>query len=88
MEDVMVDNAKILAKGQLTLPKDIREALGVSTGDRVTFIKRNNQVIIMNSALYAMKMLQEGMKGEAENAGLYSDEDVTDMIMKMRAEGK
>jgi hypothetical protein len=40
---------------------------------------------MMNSAVYAMKMLQEVMVGEAEKAGLYSDDDVVDMIMEMRA---
>jgi len=86
MESILVDNAKVMAKGQITLPKSIRTALGVSTGDRVTLIKQNDQVILMNSAVYAMKMLQAAMAGEAEKAGLYSDDDVAQMIMDMRAE--
>jgi AbrB family looped-hinge helix DNA binding protein len=86
MENVLVDNAKVMAKGQITLPKDIREALGVRTGDRVTLIRRNDQVIMMNAAIYAMKMLQMGMKGEAEKAGVNSYEDVTAMVAEMRAE--
>ena len=86
MNNMLVDNAKIMAKGQITLPKDIREALGVKTGDRVTLISQNNQVIMMNSAVYAMKMLQSSMKGEAEKTGLRSDEDVVDLVKKMRSE--
>ena len=88
MENILVDNAKVMAKGQITLPKDIRDALGVQAGDRVTLIRKDDQVIMMNAAVYAMKVLQEGMKGEAEKAGLYSDEDVVNMIMEMRAEEK
>jgi AbrB family looped-hinge helix DNA binding protein len=86
MQNVLVDNAKVMAKGQITLPKDIREALGVGTGDRVTLIRRDDQVIMMNSAIYAMKMLQQAMDGEAEKAGIESDDDVVRMIMEMRAE--
>lgn len=86
MQNVLVDNAKVMAKGQITLPKDIREALGVKTGDRVTLISQDNQVIMMNSAVYAMKMLQSSMEGEAEKAGLRSDEDVVDLVKKMRSE--
>ncbi len=86
MQTVLVDNAKVMAKGQITLPKDIREALGVKTGDRVTLISQNNQVIVMNSAVYAMKMLQSSMEGEAKKAGLHSDEDVVDLVKKMRSE--
>jgi len=88
MENILVDNAKVMAKGQITLPKDIREALGVTTGDRVTLIRQNDQVIMMNSAVYAMKMLQTAMAGEAEKAGLRSDADVADMVMEMRSEEK
>ena len=86
MQTVLVDNAKVMAKGQITLPKDSREALGVKTGDRVTLISQNNQVIVMNSAVYAMKMLQSSMEGEAKKAGLHSDEDVVDLVKKMRSE--
>jgi len=86
MENVLVDNAKVMAKGQITLPKDIRDALGVQTGDRVTLIRKDDQVIMMNAAIYAMKMLQTAMEGEAEKAGIKSDADVSAMIAEMRAE--
>ena len=33
-----VDNAKGMAKGQITIPKDVREVLGVSNGDCVSFL--------------------------------------------------
>ena len=82
----MVDNAKVMAKGQITLPKDIRDALGVQTGDRVTLIRKDDQVIIMNAAVYAMKMLQTAMEGKAEKTGIKSDEDISAMVAEMRAE--
>lgn len=86
MQAVLVDNAKVMSKGQITLPKDIRDALGVQTGDRVTLIRKDDQVIMMNSAVYAMKMLEAAMEGEAEKAGLKSDEDVAALINGMRSE--
>jgi AbrB family looped-hinge helix DNA binding protein len=75
-----------MSKGQITLPKDIRAQLRLGTGDRVTLVCEADRVIMMNSAVYAMRMLQDEMKGEAEKAGLYSDDDVVDLIMEMRAE--
>jgi AbrB family looped-hinge helix DNA binding protein len=86
MNNVLVENAKVMAKGQITLPKDIREILGVGMGDRVTFICRDNQVIMMNAAIYAMNMLQGGMKGEFEKAGINSDEDVMNLVKEVRSE--
>jgi AbrB family looped-hinge helix DNA binding protein len=75
-----------MAKGQIILPKDIREVLGVGMGDRVTLIYRDNQVIMMNAAIYAMNMLQEGMKGAFEKAGVMSDDDVMDLVNEVRSE--
>ena len=31
--------AKVTSKGQITLPKEVREALGVHAGDKVLFIR-------------------------------------------------
>ncbi len=84
--NAFVDNAKVMAKGQITIPKDIREVLGVSSGDRVTFIVEGNSVRIVNSAVYAMQMLQKEMTGEAERAGLTSEEDVMELVNELRNE--
>jgi AbrB family looped-hinge helix DNA binding protein len=82
-----VDNAKVMSKGQVTIPKDVREVLGVSNGDRVTFIVEGNTVRIVNSAVYAMQMLQNEMNGEAARAGLDSEEDIMALVNDIRYEG-
>lgn len=38
--------AKITSKGQVTLPREIRERLGVSDGDRVRFEVKNGAVVL------------------------------------------
>lgn len=82
--NIFVDNAKVMSKGQITIPKDIRDVLGVSSGDRITFIVEGNSVRIVNSAVYAMQMLQQAMAGEAECTGLTSEEDVVDLVKEIR----
>ena len=86
LAEMFVDNAKVMAKGQITIPKDIREILGVESGDRVTFIVEGDTVRIVNSAIYAMQVLQKEMAGEAERTGLTSEEDVMALIKDMRNE--
>lgn len=81
-----VDNAKVTAKGQVTIPKDIRRVLGVSSGDRVSFIVEGNTVRLINSAVYAMQLLQQEMSGEAQRAGLSSDDDVMELVRELRSE--
>ena len=51
-----IDSAKVMAKGQITIPKDIRKVLDVGTGDRVTFIVQGDAVQLVNSAKYAMQL--------------------------------
>ena len=84
--NIFVDNAKVMSKGQITIPKDIRDVLGVSSGDRITFIVEGNTVRIVNSAVYAMQMLQQAMAGEAERTGLTTEEDVVDLVKEIRDE--
>ena len=38
--------AKITAKGQLTIPKEIREALGVKPGDQILFFIEGSKTVI------------------------------------------
>ena len=86
LANTIIDNAKVMAKGQITIPKDVREVLGITCGDRVTFIVEENTVRIVNSAVYAMQVLQNEMAGEAERTGLTSDDDVMTLVKELRNE--
>jgi len=84
---IFTDDAKVMAKGQVTIPKDVREVLGVGNGDRITFIVNNGEVKVVNSAVYAMQYMQEKMSGEAERAGIRSEQDVINLVKSVRDEG-
>jgi antitoxin PrlF len=42
--------ATITSKGQVTLPKPIRQALGVDTGSRIAFDLRGDDVVVTRAA--------------------------------------
>lgn len=86
MAETLVNDARVMSKGQVTIPKNIRAALGVSTGDRVTFIVENGQVRVINSAIYSMQKFQRQMQGEAQKAGFNSEDDIAEWITKSRRE--
>ena len=89
MATTFVDNAKVMSKGQITIPKDIRDLLGLSCGDRVTFIvDGSDSVRLVNAATYAMQLLQSNMSGAAAESGISSEEDVNAMISEMRSKGE
>ncbi len=53
-----INDARVMAKGQVTIPKNIRTVLGIEPGDRVTFIVEGDTVRVINSAVYAHELLQ------------------------------
>lgn len=85
-DTAFVNDARVMSKGQVTIPKNVRAALGIDTGDRVTFIVDGTDVRVVNSAVYALTRLQEQMKGEAEKAGFMSEDDVAEWITNSRRE--
>ena len=52
MKDIFMDTAKVMAKGQVTIPKRIRELLNLENGDYVTFVVNKDRVEIQNSKIF------------------------------------
>ena len=82
----IVETAKVLPKGQITIPKDVRIALGVDTGDRVMLVSDGDRIVMMNPATYAIQWLGDQIAGKAEQAGFATEYDVADYITQMRRE--
>lgn len=78
--------AKVTSKGQITIPIEIREKLGVKTGDKVLFVEEEGKVVIMNASLAALKKAQKAFEGEAEKLGIQNEDDVVKMIKELRRE--
>lgn len=79
-----IEQAKVMPKGQITIPQEIRKLLGLGIGDRVSFIVNGDQVMLANSAVCALKLLQNEMKGEALKAGLSNEDDVQRLLEENR----
>jgi AbrB family looped-hinge helix DNA binding protein len=83
---MVFNTAKVMSKGQITLPIDIRKNMGLSTGDRVALIYENDRVIMVNPAIYAMETLQKEMAGEFKKAGINSEDDIMALVRDVREE--
>ncbi|MGH9608683.1 MAG: AbrB/MazE/SpoVT family DNA-binding domain-containing protein [Bryobacteraceae bacterium] len=44
MQEVLQHAARITSKGQITIPRKIRQALGVKSGDQLVFEKNGNDI--------------------------------------------
>ena len=80
--------AKVTSKGQITIPIEIRELLGLKEGSKVIFYQKGKDVVIKNSAMVALEEIQNAFKGEAERLGLENEEDVVQLIKSYRKEKK
>ena len=83
---MILNTAKVMSKGQITLPIDIRKNMRLSTGDRIALIYENDRVIMINPAIYAMETLQKEMKVEWEKAEINNEEDIINLCREIRAE--
>lgn len=80
--------AKVTSKGQITIPKAIRDALKIKEGGKIIFIRKGNDIIIKNSSMIALEKIQNAFDGEAERLGLETEEDVVKMIKDFRKSRK
>ncbi len=78
--------AKITAKGQITIPVDIRRKLGVKQGDKVLFVEEAGKIYILNSSMEALRAAQTAFAGEAARTGLKDEADVVSMMKGFRRE--
>ena len=80
--------AKITTKGQVTIPKSIRELLDLKEGSKILFIQKGKDIVIQNAAMLALEKIQKSFDGEAERLGLKTEEDVVKIIKEFRKNRK
>ena len=73
-------------KGRITIPKDVRAALGAARGGRVTFIVENDGIRVVHAAVNELARLQARLRGVAERAGLPDEESVSEWTVARRKE--
>jgi len=80
--------AKITSKGQITIPRDIREKMNLKTGDKILFLEENGKFFMQNSNSIVLSDFQKAMKGAAKEAGFSNPDDVTNYIKQLRKSKK
>jgi len=56
----------VTSKGQVTIPKDIRDALGVKAGDRVLFLQRPDGRVVVEAETIDARSLRGMLKHRGE----------------------
>ena len=66
----MIPTMKVTEKGQITIPKDLRDALGIGAGTEVEFERRKDTIIVRKSSREPSRgrQLAERLKGRGDVA--------------------
>ena len=59
MKDTFMDTAKVMSKGQVTIPRRIRELMDLQNRDYVTFVVNKDKVQIQNSKVLIDKSVKK-----------------------------
>lgn len=54
-DSAFVETTKITSKGQATIPKSVREVIGVEPGDKISFVVCDKSVQVVNADKFAQK---------------------------------
>jgi len=76
--------AKLTSKGQITIPRDIRNRMNLKTGDKILFFEENGKYFLQNSNSIVLSEFQKAMEGAANEAGFNSTEDVDKYVKNLR----
>ncbi len=74
--------ATITSKGQITIPKEVRRALSLETGDRVSFLVREDGVAEMHPETVELMSLFGSIKPQVKGVSL---RDMDDTIRRSAA---
>lgn len=81
-----MDLAKVSAKGQITIPVDVRKKLNIRAGDKVMFVEQNGSMTMINATMTALKEVQDAFAGAAQEAGFVSEEGLIEYLKNLRRE--
>lgn len=77
--------AKISSNGQITVPAEIRQLLGLKAGDKILFLQKpNGEITINNASAKAIINAQKAFYGVADEAGISNEDDVQDLVNEIR----
>jgi antitoxin PrlF len=77
-------SAKLTSKGQITVPKEVREALGVETGDRLAFRIRDDGTVVVEPETVDLMSLRGSVRTTIKGVTV---EAMDEAIRKSRRRG-
>jgi len=71
--------SRVTSKGQITIPKAVRERLNLTEGSKVAFIEKDGNIVITKSSVVALRDFLDSMSAEAQAKGITEEELLNDL---------
>jgi antitoxin PrlF len=81
------ETARVTSKGQITVPKNIREQLGIGEGDRIAFVREeiSGRIVIEKVGLLTFRKLADEIAQVFKEQGI-TEEEAHEELKRIRKE--
>jgi AbrB family looped-hinge helix DNA binding protein len=79
------DVAKVSSKGQIVIPKEIREKMGISPGEKVIVMTRNEEIILKKTRKLSLEEISERIEKIARKEKVDIDKLIDEAIRWARS---
>lgn len=80
----MIEESKISKKGQITIPKDVRERLGLKVGDKVIFESISKGILIRKKEDCDINVILKEVSGIWKEHPLFKNKTTEEIIEMIR----
>jgi AbrB family looped-hinge helix DNA binding protein len=70
----IIEMGTVSSRGQICIPNDIREEMGLKEGSRVLFVLQDNSLIVKKVNMQTFAEITKPLKEEAKKAGMKESE--------------
>ena len=81
----IIEMGTVSSRGQICIPNDIRQDMGLIEGDRVLFVLQDDSLIVKKVSMETFAQITNPLKEAARKSGL-KESEVPDIIHKFRKE--
>lgn len=74
------DITKVSSKGQIVIPKEIREKLGISPGEKMMVIRRDEEIILKKTKKLSLEEVSERIEKVAERGKVDVDKLIDEAV--------
>ena len=81
----LIEMGTVSSRGQICIPNDIRESMGLKEGNKVLFMLSDGSLIVKKVNTQTFAEITKPLKEAAKKSGM-KESDVVDMIHRFRKE--